>query len=448
MAAAVWTQLSCLTQSGKGRLHQDDLGAVRETVDVETEEIQTSAGEVLPAHSGIRLNIYHPTSRNRASGETSALPPEVEFTRPFQYGQRVRLLAKLKPPRNFRNPGAFDYEGYLAERGIAALGSAKVEDVELLPGFTGSRLELWRGRMHRSVVAKVRELWPARQAALIDAMIIGDEAFIDRDTRVDFQRSGTYHVLVVSGMNISIVAFVVFWTLRRIRIGDVPATVLTIGLCLAYAFITEVGAPVWRATLMCAVYLGTRLLYRDPAMLNPLGGAALGLLICDPRQLFTASFQMTFVCVLIVAAIGIPFLERTSQLYKVALSNWDSNDFAALLPPQVAQFRLDPQMIAARSALFLGKTWAARTVRGTVRLLLASAELIFISAVIQMGLALPMAYYFHRATTVGLPANLIVVPMIELMIPAAVSALALGYVSPWAAKLPALVTTFALTGIT
>ncbi len=101
---------------------------------------------------------------------------------------------------------------------------------------------------------------------------------------------------------------------------------------MGYAFITEVGPPVWRATLMCAIYLGTRLLYRDRAMVNALGAAALVLLIIDPRQLFTASFQMTFVCVLIVAAIGIPILQRTSQLQKQALANWDSNDYAALLP--------------------------------------------------------------------------------------------------------------------
>jgi competence protein ComEC len=131
----------------------------------------------------------------------------------------------------------------------------------------------------------VHQLWPPREAALIDAMIIGEEAFIDRDTRVDFQRSGTYHILVVSGMNVSILAFVVFWTLRRLRIGDIPATLLTIASCAGYAFITEVGAPVWRATLMCAVYLGTRLLYRDRAMTNALGAAAFGLLVFDPRRL-------------------------------------------------------------------------------------------------------------------------------------------------------------------
>ena len=78
---------------------------------------------------------------------------------------------------------------------------------------------------------------------------------------------------------------------------------------------------------MCAIYLGTRLLYRDRAMLNALGIAALALLVFDPRQLFTASFQMTFVCVLIVAAIGLPLVERTSQLYRQSLAHWDSDDY-------------------------------------------------------------------------------------------------------------------------
>lgn len=147
-------------------------------------------------------------------------------------------------------------------------------------------------------------------------------------------------------MNVSILAFVVFWTLRRMRMSDLIATLITVAFCFAYAFATEVGAPVWRATLMCTIYYITRLLYRDRAMLNALAAAALGLLIFDPRQLFIPSFQMTFVCVLIVAAIGIPTLQRTSQLQKQALANWDSPEEARLLPPRIAQLRVDLQFIA------------------------------------------------------------------------------------------------------
>jgi len=430
-----------------GRLQQAGYGEIRQSLDVELEQIQTLSGEIIPAHSGVRLSIYSPQPQDAAPEGRSNIPSP--FGGPIlHYGDRIRFPTKLKLPRNFRNPGAFDYQGYLADRGIAALGSAKLEEVEMLPFVYGTPLARWRSWLHRSVIAKVHELWPAREAALIDAMVIGEEAFIDRDTRVDFQRSGTYHVLVVSGMNVSILAFTAFWVFRRMHLNEFIATICTVGLCVAYASITDVGPPVWRATVMCTVYLTTRLLYRERAMMNAVGGAALGLLIFDPRQLFTASFQMTFLCVLIVAAIGIPILERTSQLYKKALVNWDSNDYAALLPPRVAQFRVDLQLVSARLALFIGRIWAQRLIRGLTRFLLASWELLFISAVMQMGLALPMAYYFHRATTLGLPANLIVIPLVQLMMPSTVAALALGYVSHWLVGVPVLLTTLALHGIT
>ena len=431
-----------------GRVQDGGFREIRQTVDVETETIQTADGLHAAVHAGIRLNIYSRRPNDMASEEPAGASPPAAPMTVFHYGDRLRFTAKLKRPRNFRNPGAFDYQGYLAGRGIIALGSPRIENVERLPGFAGSRIAFWGSRLHRSVIAKVHELWPPRDAALIDAMVIGEEAFIDRDTRTDFQRSGTYHVLVVSGMNVSILAFVVFWTLRRLRLGEIPATLLTIAFCASYAFITEVGAPVWRATLMCAVYLTTRLLYRDRAMVNAIGAAALAILIIDPRQLFTASFQMTFVCVLIVAAIGLPLLQRTSQFYKQALRCWNSNEYAATLPPKVAQFRLDLQLISSRLARFAGKTWAPRLIRGTVRSLLAAYELVFISAVMQMGLALPMAYYFHRATTIGLPANLAVVPLMQLLMPAAIATLLFGSVSPWLAKLPLLAASFALHGIT
>ncbi|MGC2550246.1 MAG: ComEC/Rec2 family competence protein [Candidatus Sulfotelmatobacter sp.] len=428
--------------SREGRSRQASPNELSQTLDLQTEEIVAESGARIPVHSGLRLNIY------QAIDDSRTKPPAPLPMRLFHYGERIRFPAKLKLPRNFHNPGAFDYETYLAENGIAALASAKAEDVHLLPGFTGNRFELWRTKIHSSIIAKIHALWPPPQAALIDAMVIGESAFIDRDTRVDFQRSGTYHVLVVSGMNVTILAFVVFWTLRRLRLSDIPATVLTILFCIAYALLTEVGAPVWRATLMCAIFLLTRLLYRDRCMVNALAAAALALLAFDPCQLFAASFQMTFLCVLIVAAIGLPLIERTSRLYRRALAHWDADDYGATLPPRVAQFRVDLRLIAGRLANFIGSTWSLRLVRGATIFSLRTFELLLVSAVMQMGLALPMAYYFHRATTIGLPANIAVVPLTQLLMPTAVFTVALGYISVVLAKIPALLTALALQAIT
>jgi competence protein ComEC len=105
------------------------------------------------------------------------------------------------------------------------------------------------------------------------------------------------------------------------------------------------------------------------------------------------------------------------------------------------------QLIAGRVSRFLGERWSQRLVLGFARFSLSATELIFISAIMQVGLALPMAYYFHRATTAGLPANLIVVPLTQLMMPAAIAALGLGFVSVALARIPAVLTAFAIDGI-
>jgi len=142
----------------------------------------------------------------------------------FHYGQRIRFPATLVTPRNYRNPGAFDYATYLRDKGIIATASTKYVTLEMLPGFSGSRVMFALARVHRSVLGKVHALWPERVAGLMDAIVIGEESFIDRPERVDFQRSGTYHVLVVSGMNVSILAMFTLWTLRRTGLNEIAAS--------------------------------------------------------------------------------------------------------------------------------------------------------------------------------------------------------------------------------
>ena len=142
-----------------GRLQQGGFNEIRQTVDLETEEVQPTNGPSQALHSGIRLSIYSPRPNDAASEEnTGADAARLNAPMPvFHYGDRLRFSAKLKLPHNFRNPGAFDYQAYLADRGIAALGSTKMENVERLPGFAGSRIGSWRSRLHRGVVAKIHQ---------------------------------------------------------------------------------------------------------------------------------------------------------------------------------------------------------------------------------------------------------------------------------------------------
>lgn len=425
-----------------GDFREAGFGGIRQTIDLETEQIIVE-DQTTDIRLGARVTFY---AKQPGSASATSSDPTASL-RVFHYGDRLKFPAKLRLPRNYRNPGEFDYRGYLAEQGIAALGSAKASEVEVLPGFAGNRWESWRAHARQSVINKVHALWPSAQAALMDAIVVGEDAFIHRETRADFQRSGTYHILVVSGMNLSILAFVVFWTLRQLRASDLLSASITIALSVAYAVLTDVGAPIWRAVLMLTVCLGARLLYRQRSMLNAVGGAALGLLIFDPQVLFGPSFQLTFLSVAIIGGIGLPLLERTSEPYRRGLRHLRSPAYDITLPPRVAQFRLDLRMIADRLAPFFG----TRIPRGALASLcsgsLAIFEVLAISALMQVGLALPMAWYFHRVTIMGLPANILAVPLTELLMPAAVLAVALGYVSVALARVPAAIAGAALEAI-
>ena len=426
--------------AGIPRFERPPSGAEARTVSglsgtAEADALPKSASEIF---SG--ANVAKDSAQNAVEDGISTFPA-------FHYGDRLKFDAKLRLPHNYHNPGAFDFRSYMEGKGLAASASVRADRIERLPGFAGTKFELWRTRVHRSIVAMIHTLWPPEQAALVDAMVIGDDAFIDRDTRADFQRSGTYHILVVSGMNVSILAFVIFWLLRHLRAGDAAASCITMLLAILYAILTDVGAPVWRSVLMMAVYLGARLLYRDRSMLNAIGAAALVLILLDSQALLGASFQLTFLCVLVIAAAGVPILERTSGPYRTGLRHLDSVEYDPSLPAKVAQFRLELRMVLSRVERLGGKIsgWAALKALG---ILFGAYDLIVISALMQVSLALPMAYYFHRATSFGLPANLLIVPLTELMMPAAVAAVSLGYVSSFLARTPALLTRLALTAIT
>ncbi|MGZ4787198.1 MAG: DNA internalization-related competence protein ComEC/Rec2 [Terriglobales bacterium] len=414
-----------------------------EQIDIETESMSagTSSAQV---NAGMRLNLYGRFADNEYddSAKTGALAPHL------RYRDRIRVTAKLREPRNFRNPGAWDYDGYLHRLGIVALGSAKASTVEMLDNDSGGRFGEWQAHARETVIRRIHDIWPAPQAGLMDAMLIGERAFLEPETTTEFQKSGTFHVLVVSGMNVSILALVIFWLARRLRAGEWLASAITIILSFAYAALCDGGAPILRATFMLAIYLFARLIYRGRSPLSALGIAASGVLLVDPAGLLDASFQMTFLCVLIIAGIGVPLLERTSNPWRRGMRNFTLITYDVNLPPRIAQFRVDLRMIISRLArLGPEPLWRFLLLRG-MRLGLATWEVLLVSALMQIGLVLPMAFYFHRITVTALPANMLVVPLTEILMPTSVAAVALSYVSRTLAAVPALIAGWSLDGIT
>ncbi len=403
----------------------------RERFDLETETIQ--AGDfVFTQPVGIRATLFAKQTEGEQEDDEENQPGLPQLA----YGDRIRFTAKLKLPHNFGNPGAFDYVSYLHGLGLSTLASVRADKLEPLPGHTGTWLGSWRSRIRRSILDHIfgikpgrLELWSHEDAVLFAAMIIGDDSLLLRHVREEFQETGVYHLLVVSGMNVALLAFAVFWLARRLRIPPWAASVVTILLSVFYAYIAGMGVPIQRAVLMLAVYLVARLLYRERAALNATGFAALVVVIWSPTAWFEPAFQLVFLALLAIFGISVPILERTSEPYREALRHLDSTNYDLALSPRLAQFRLDLRLIAGRLARFTGKFLARVFTTGLFGLGLAVTELVIVSSVTQAVLVLPMRMYFHRAALVGLPANVLVLPLAGVLMNSAVVAIALSYIS-------------------
>lgn len=424
------------TLLGDATVSRGMYGASKQSFDLAVESVAID-GLSTPAEGGARLSLY---SKSRRSGEDEDEDPEQAVGPLLLYGQHVRLRAKLGIPINYQNPGSFDYRHYLQRNGILVTGGGKLENLEILDNNRGNSLGRLRAQVRRAIIGRIHSTWPAQQASILDAMLIGDASSIGREIRTEYQRSGTYHILVVSGFNVGILAFVVFWLLRRLRLGDVAAIVLTLLLAGAYTYLTNAGPPVVRAALMLAVYLITRLLYRDRAALNSVGTAAIALLVWDPESLLDPSFQLTFLSVVAIAGIVLPITEMTSAPYRQALRQLNVLGYDTALAPSQAQFRLDLRLIIGRLARLLGRKLSYRAVEGSAGLALGFYETVLVSLVMQFALVLPMAWYFHRATLSGVAANALVVPFAGLLLPVAIFALIITILSAKLALLPVLLT--------
>ena len=385
---------------------------------------------------GLRIGIY---------GQVGSEPSS---SSEFSYGQVLRVHGRIRSPFVYQDPGAFDYRTYLLDRGISTLFSAKKEDVHLLPGNGGNRFGRWRAYARSSLLQHIIAMRTTdahgsglfsitrTDTALLAAMLLGERELLDDRVKTDFQRTGSYHLLVVSGLAIAILAFAVFWMARLFYIPESGATLLSVCFIGVYVSLTDLGAPVQRAALMCALYMLIRLLYRERDPLNAIGAAALLALVITPRALFDAGFQMTFLAVLAIAGVAVPVLECSTARVREALYQLDSTSFDLHLLPRQVQFRLDLRMILSRLGLLLPQLVARLGLLGSIRFCLRAGEVIFISALMQAALAVPMAVYFHRATTAALPANVVVVPIMTLLLPIAMLATLLSYGGAWLAAIP------------
>jgi competence protein ComEC len=410
-----------------------------------------------PVKGGVRLTVRWPTpaTPSLAGSDSAASSPSAQPNpQPFRCGERLRAVVRLLPPEVYHDPGAWSRQDFFLDQGITSTATVSIDRVERLgpsPGaFLGCRIS---GLQHASsarllaLPAAMRRLpAPLRltpdDAIMLAAMVTGDRTYLTRSLRVGFERTGSFHMLVVSGFHLAIVAGCIFWLARRLRLPRVPATFLTILVSFAYALFTGFATPVQRSLWMVTLYLLAQLLYRERSPLNTIGFAALCLLAASPRSLLDAGFQMTLLAVVAIAGIAAPLLQSTLHPYVTATRDLRLIAIDPKLAPLLAQFRVTLRSVAVALQAAVQGRWAGRIawriLPWTVRFFLRIGELMVVSCVVELAMALPMALYFHRITVFALPVNVFILPLLVVLMPAALVTLLFALIGPAYAVVPAV----------
>jgi competence protein ComEC len=453
-------------------------GALSIDIQVDSiEEVTPEISRMVPMTGGVRVNVQADktvlTDKVLADKTATHDPESAAAAKTalstLRCGDVMEAPMRIRLAERYRDPGAWQYADYLLEQGIGAHASVRASKIALLhqshtkttvPSDRAAQLQCkifaaqsWASRRvlayadsraNRSLPSILR--LGQGDAGMLNAMLFGDRAGLNKTQRLGFERTGSFHLFVVSGMHVGLLAGLAFWLARRLKLHEWLATFLTVALTFGYALLTGFGAPVQRALFMTVVFLLARLLSRDRSVLNALGAAALGVLVWSPRALFEASFQMTFLAIIAIGGIAMPIAERSFLPYARAARDLRDRWLDSNFPPRVAQFRLMLRLASEIISTIVGD-WARNLPSLLVRWSLWALELAVIGAVAEMIMVLPMAFYFHRATMFAIPTNMLSVPLVMVLAPMAIVTFCASLLSPWVAMLPGAATSLLLHGV-
>ena len=407
----------------------------RPELDVEGREIVILAGCVVepPAISGERERFLLELEPRARAQVTLYTKTAAEPLPPLAYGQKIELDARVRKPRNYGNPGAFDYETYLARQDIYWTASAAASSVRVIPGRCGRPLQKLVMDLRAATLDRIARLYHGNdyQTAMMQAILLGQNFQLQRVWTEEYRDTGTFHTLVISGTHVAILAAFFLFLLRICFVPESLALPLTVLAAWLYALMTGCGAPCVRSAAGLTLFTIGRYFYRERRPLNLLAAVAMLFLLADPAQLFESSFQLTFLAVAFLGAFAAPLIAATTGPRSRALAGLEDAGRDLYLDPAAAQFRIEMRLLAEtlRLVFRLPARAARMAVTLPTRLIFFFFEITLISAVIQIGLALPMVVYFHRLGISGLSANALIVPVMGVAVPVGFAAVFTGSTS-------------------
>ena len=351
----------------------------------------TDSGKTLSFRlSANRLRAYADSPWTEVSGDvwvTARVTSELTSTRepPFlKYGDSLGLKGSLKAPQPL---GDFDLPSYLENQGIGTVMS--YPEIAVLDEGGGASFYRWLYSLRRDMADAIDMAVPEPQAAFGQSILLGIRDNLTDTLKEDFRRTGTAHMLAISGLHVGILLIAVVTageTLggRRAQIY----LVAPLGAIWLYVLLSGASPSAVRAAIMGTVYVGALAFGRRGSIVPSLALAAALMAALDPRILYRISFQLSFAAMMGISIFYDVVYHRLNNL-TVPMDRPNFNAGAA------------GGLLAA-----VGVTLAATV---------ATAPLI--------------ALYFSRIPIAGLPATLLTLPVLPMSLGAHGVAAAIGLVS-------------------
>lgn len=299
----------------------DDIGrfASLETEPACTIAILTSAPEIMPAPQATPLRAIPGGERSRAEVRLVSIRDGTKWLAASgrcqllvdghllnaEIGDEVQIFAQLRRPMPPMNPGEFDFAAYArVERRLASLIAGSPDCVTVIERGSGWSPQAIVATIRSSGKQLLRTYIPPGQAGLAAAILLGDREQLPREELDPFLLTGSVHLLVVSGLNVAILATGLYaamwvgWLPRRVALVGIVAVVVL------YTLVAGAEPPVLRAAVLVVLVSIAAWTGRRGVAFNSLAAAAVIVLAMNPAQLFQAGTQLSFLCVAILIWIG------------------------------------------------------------------------------------------------------------------------------------------------
>jgi competence protein ComEC len=284
-------------------------GGVRFRIDLSSASLD---GQPLRLPPRLELGWY-PAVYARGEGPGESMGELQRLPAPLQAGERWQMTVRLKAPHGGVNPHGFDYELWQWEQGVQATGYVRSGPRDPAPvrlAQTWQHPVQWaRGQVRDQIFLRLAD---SDAAGLIAALVVGDQAAIERSDWDVFRATGVAHLMSISGLHITMFAWAAalalgWWWRRSTRLClwlPAPTAALVGGMLLAtaYALFSGWGVPAQRTVLMLATVGALRLLgVRWPWPQVWLLACA-AVVAVDPWALLQAGFWLSFVAVVVLFA--------------------------------------------------------------------------------------------------------------------------------------------------